>query len=1566
MTAMTSATALPHNIPDFCASPTITSIGSGSWSNPSTWSPSRVPAVNDLVNVASGTTVTYDVVSDASLNCVAVNGRLSFRTDVSTRIKVGAFMVMAAGSLDVGTPAAPVAAGVNAEIVIANRPLNAAVDPEQFGTAFIGLGTIAMHGAVKTPTFSRLTVEPRAGNTTLTLEQAVTGWRAGDRLMLPDTRHLKWNEVTGWRITTPQWEEMTVKSISADGKVITLNSALAYDHLGARDMAGVLRFLPHVGNLTRNVIVRSEAPIGGAGVQGHAIFTDRAQVDIRYGLFRDLGRTVAEPTGPGNQIGRYPIHLHHLMGPATTPPNGYQYTLIGNAIDGGSTDHRRRWGIAIHNTHYGLVQDNVLYNYGGALVTTEDGSESYNVIDHNFALRSRGIGGRLGDGNEGQGFWFRGPNNYVRNNVAANFDNDEPEGSYGYKYFMRMLGTVNVPTAKGQDMSLYAARDGNAMPILEFTNNEVYGASQGGLTYWWVNSQDPAAAVNPIETLIKDFKVWHVYNTGIYHYPAARITFDGLTIIGKDPASSACCGRGFHGEDYAANNIRIINSDIEGMNIGVRSSTAGTGIQTVENSYLQNHTDVVMTTLYSANGGGWLPPRKVIVSNTRLAGSTAVDMDWDVRSGGQGNPTQLDQLLVYSYQNNPADNFRVYYNEQATQNVAGGLAPCTNHRAEISGIVCANAVAAPPVVTSIAPSTVSTAGGVIVTIKGSNFSGTTVTIGGAAATSVTRVDSTTLTAVAPPHAAGVVSVVATNSDGQSATLSNSFSYATCSFTVSPTSQTFASPGGTGSATLSAPAGCTWNATTGTSWITINSGNSGNASGSVGYTVASYSGTSTRSGSLTIGGKTLSVTQTACSFSLSSGSAAFNASSGTGSVNVTATAGCDWTVTNNASWITITSPPSATGSGAISYTVSANTGAARSASLTIAGQTYTVTQSAPVTTTTTMSLSPTALNFTATNNAGTLQPSTPGQAITLTQSGPGTVTWTATANQSWATVTPTSGSGAATLTVSINNAGAVLPASGSLQATVTVTTSGATNSPAATVNLDVRAPAQTTTIPFGAFDTPLNGASGLSGSIAVTGWALDDVAIDRVEIWRDRVPGETTPVFAGGGPGNGKIFIANPLFINGSRPDVQTAYPTSPFAHRAGWGYLLLTQGLWNQGNGTYTLYAFVYDRDGHSATLGTKTITVDNAHAAKPFGAIDTPGYGETVSGGFWNFGWALTANPNSTDPRGCTIANGNVFMAVDSGPLQAVNYGDTRTDIAQQFPAFSNGVGAGGAFYLDTTTLTNGTHQIGWLVTDGCGRTDGIGSRFFTVLNGSSSASTTTATAEQTAVTPASISAGASWTPIAVRRDEGEQTWVWPNARGTRVIAIEQDTRVAVQLPAVTGAPYVGYQLVSGMRRPLPVGSSLDAGANTFYWQPAAGFLGSFDLVFEAPGRGTAVLVRIVVGPPMRVMIDTPRGNATTSQPFMLAGWALDLSAANATGVDTVHVWAYPSGGGAPSFVGVAAYGDPRPDVAVTYAAQFEPSAYGLVVDKLPAGTYDFVVYAHSTASGTFSGTQTVRVNVQ
>jgi hypothetical protein len=81
----------------------------------------------------------------------------------------------------------------------------------------------------------------------------------------------------------------------------------------------------------------------------------------------------------------------------------------------------------------------------------------------------------------------------------------------------------------------------------------------------------------------------------------------------------------------------------------------------------------------------------------------------------------------------------------------------------------------------------------------------------------------------------------------------------------------------------------------------------------------------------------------CSYALNPTSQNFAAAGGNGSTSMTAGTGCAWTAVSNANWITTTS--SGSGNGTINFTVAANTGAARTGTITAQGQTFTVTQDA---------------------------------------------------------------------------------------------------------------------------------------------------------------------------------------------------------------------------------------------------------------------------------------------------------------------------------------------------------------------------------------------------------------------------------------------------------------------------------------------------------------------------------------------------------------------------------------------------------------------------------------------
>ena len=109
------------------------------------------------------------------------------------------------------------------------------------------------------------------------------------------------------------------------------------------------------------------------------------------------------------------------------------------------------------------------------------------------------------------------------------------------------------------------------------------------------------------------------------------------------------------------------------------------------------------------------------------------------------------------------------------------------------------------------------------------------------------------------------------------------------------------------------------------------------------------GGAARSGSISIGPRTFAIAQAGftCTYSLGPGTASLGNAGGSARTVVTAPAGCTWAATSNAGWLSIGSGASGSGSGAVVVNVSANGGGARTGTVTIGGQTFTVAQGAGV-------------------------------------------------------------------------------------------------------------------------------------------------------------------------------------------------------------------------------------------------------------------------------------------------------------------------------------------------------------------------------------------------------------------------------------------------------------------------------------------------------------------------------------------------------------------------------------------------------------------------------------------
>lgn len=450
---------------------------------------------------------------------------------------------------------------------------------------------------------------------------------------------------------------------------------------------------------------------------------------------------------------------------------------------------------------------------------------------------------------------------------------------------------------------------------------------------------------------------------------------------------------------------------------------------------------------------------------------------------------------------------------------------------------------------------------------------------------------------------------------------------------------------------------------------------------------------------------------------------------------------------------------------------------------------------------------------------------PVETFTVYNSGGGTLNWTASTEIKGVDINPPSGSNYGVVEVTVNPVG-LLPAI--FKGVIYVTDPLVSNSPIEVeINLCVK---KEGTPPFGDFSTPMDGST-VYNSVPVTGWVLGDTGIESVKIYRE--------------DGAKLVYIGDALFVEGARPDIEIAYPDFPMNYKAGWGYMMLTNFLPNGGNGVYKIHAIAKDKEGRTADLGTKTITVYNASVLKPFGAIDIPAPGGTTSGNnYRNQGWALAPLPNKIPINGSTI---NVY--IDGIYVGHPVYNIYRPDIAALFPGYANVNGAGGYIDIDTTIYEDGIHTMHWTAADNAGNIDGIGSRFFIIQNTSgcmTQISRSSAAPDNIDISRIPMEFSEPVTIIKSYAENQDIQETYPDDQGNIDIEILELERVEIHWqenqespesklnePVRGNSNWMGFHVIGDQLRPLPVGSFMDRERGIFYWQPGVGFYGDYELAF-------------------------------------------------------------------------------------------------------------------------------------
>jgi mannan endo-1,4-beta-mannosidase len=281
----------------------------------------------------------------------------------------------------------------------------------------------------------------------------------------------------------------------------------------------------------------------------------------------------------------------------------------------------------------------------------------------------------------------------------------------------------------------------------------------------------------------------------------------------------------------------------------------------------------------------------------------------------------------------------------------------------------------------------------------------------------------------------------TNGIRATSVIASVFGPATGNLTASPTTLTFGS--GASSSAVAVTANVSWTVTDNQTWISV-SPTAGSNNGSFTVSVIANTGTTSRSGTVTVSGtgvpaRTITVNQASQpnDLVLNAAPTALSFSSGASSMNATVTSNVSWSVTDNQTWITVT-PTSGSNNGTIAVSVTANTGTAtRSGTVTVTGagvpqRQISVTQAAP--------------GGTLTLSASTWSPGAAAATFPVAVTSNGS--WSVVDDQSWLSASPTSGSGNGSVTLSAtantgttSRTGTVTVSGGGITRTVAVTQAG---------------------------------------------------------------------------------------------------------------------------------------------------------------------------------------------------------------------------------------------------------------------------------------------------------------------------------------------------------------------------------------------------------------------------------------------------------------------------------------------------------------------------------------------
>ena len=451
-----------------CAPPamamnTIQPVKSGLWSDRTVWPGNNLPTTSDDVDIPQNITITLVGTCRAknlniSGSLKAINGRAN---NAWIDLRAQSIIVANGGVFEIGTENSPYIANKNTNDIRCQITLTGAKNTT-LGATYKAIfvqdgGTLELHGKKK-KSWTNIAATVNAGATRITLREAVD-WEVGDVVALTATGLAQTGNTKRWE----RVDQVTIASISNDGKTITTTTPLEYRHIGgsktytrstdgkswSTDLYG------EIGLLSHYIKIQGETS-NADGFGGHIMLMKGS---ISHSENIELFRM-----GQKGVLGRYPYHWHLNEDKSR-----------GSYLRNSSVHKSFNRAVTIHGTDYVTIDGVYAYDHIGHGIFLEDGAERFNTIKNNVVFVSRRPSNadrltpsdnqfNVAQNRTPASYWITNTNNTFENNIAAG-----TEGT-GFWIALPHNGTPNQgkPMGESGNLAYYRGLNPITQPLRKF------------------------------------------------------------------------------------------------------------------------------------------------------------------------------------------------------------------------------------------------------------------------------------------------------------------------------------------------------------------------------------------------------------------------------------------------------------------------------------------------------------------------------------------------------------------------------------------------------------------------------------------------------------------------------------------------------------------------------------------------------------------------------------------------------------------------------------------------------------------------------------------------------------------------------------------------------------------------------------------------------------------------------------------------------------------------------------------------------------------------------------------